>query len=92
MPTERNVKKLEGFDTELHAVIPAQEVREDIEKAIRFAVRYFPEAGRFTGRAAPLPLFAWTLKATERTPPLTVYYCFDANTVILVSVQVAERK
>jgi len=42
MPTERNVKKLEGFDTELHAVIPTQEVREDIEKAIRFAVRYFP--------------------------------------------------
>lgn len=91
MPSERTIKKHERFERELREAVPPQEVREDVETAIRFAVRHFPEGGKFTGRSAPLPIFAWTLQETDRNPALTVYYCFDAKTVILLSVKVVER-
>ncbi len=49
MPTERNVKKLAGFDKELHTALPAQEVREDIREGYPFRSALLSRGGEIYG-------------------------------------------
>lgn len=77
------IKKQEQFNEEFRAIIPEQEIAEDILNGIFFALRHFPEKGIPTGRAAPLPVYAWHIQGTVRNQPLIVYYCFQHPTVLL---------
>lgn len=88
----RELKKQARFNAQLQAIIPHQEVREDVERAIRFAVLNFPESGLDTGIAAPLPVFEWDLHATDRFPALGVAYMFTDSIVLLSSVWVRQER
>ena len=89
---EYDVKEQGRFRDTLAKIITHPEVAEDIMRGIRFALRYFPEQGRDTGHAAPLPVYAINIDATENTPPLTVYYAFlrKEKRVLLISVRVSQ--
>ena len=86
------IKKREQFNEELRAAVPEQEIAEDILTGLFFALRHFPEQGVPTGRASPLPVYAWRIQATERNRPLIVYYCFQHPAVLLLSVRVTEEE
>ncbi len=85
------IKKQAHFDATLAGAVPEAEYREEVESAIRFAVR-IPGMGKYVGIAAPLviPLYALPLRKSAFNPPLIVYYCRHKNTVILMSVKVTE--
>ena len=83
------IKKQDSFDLTLREAVPIAEYREEVERAIRFAVTV-PGMGKHIGNAAPLmiPLYALPLRKSAFNPPLVVYYCQYARTVILMSVRV----
>lgn len=86
------IKKQERFNEEFRAAVPEEEVAEDILQALFLALRHFPERGTPTGRAVPLPIYAWRIQGTERNPPLIVFYCFQHPTVLLLSARITEQK
>ena len=85
------IKKQAHFDQMLADIIPLVEHREEVERAIRFAVR-IPGMGKRMGIAAPLaiPLYGLPLRKSAFNPPLIVYYCQFGNAVLLMSVRVTE--
>lgn len=88
--SEYEIRQQQGFSRELAEILPHQEIREEVLRGIRFVLRSFPDKGRNTGRATPVPVFAWTFHGTEVHPPLIVYYCFADKVVLLLSVKVTE--
>ncbi len=86
------IKKQERFNEEFRAAVPEQEIAEDILQGLIFALKHFPEQGIPTGRAAPLPVYAWRIQGTERNLPLIVSYCFQHPVVVLLSVRVTEQE
>jgi hypothetical protein len=88
--TEREIKKQGPFDASLTACVPDAERREEIERAIRYAVRYFAEQGEFTGRSSPFPVYALPIEETARNRALVVYYCFSPTKVLLLRVRETE--
>ena len=85
------IKKQARFDAELMAAVPDAEMRAEIERGIRFALRHFPAQGVDTKRSSPFPVYAWPLRETPRHPGLVVYYNFGGKTVLLMSVRVADE-
>ncbi len=88
--TEREIKKQGPFDASLESCVPDVERREEIERAIRYAVRYFAEQGEFTGRSAPFPVYALPIEKTARNKALIVFYCYSEATVLLLRVRETE--
>ena len=85
-----HIKKQEGFNEKFREAVPEQEIAEDILSALYLALRHYPEKGKSTGRAVPVPVFAWRIQGTERNKPLIIYYCFRYPNVVLISVRVTE--
>jgi len=86
------IKKQERFNEQFRALVPEQEVAEDILTALFFALRHFPAQGIFTGRSAPVPVYAWHIQETARNVPLIVYYCFQHPTVVLLSIEQTDQE
>lgn len=86
------IKKQERFNEQFREAIPEQEVAEDILEGLYLALRHYPERGIPTGRAGPLPVYAWRIRGTERNHPLIIYYCFQHPSVVLTSVRVTEQE
>jgi len=86
------IKKQERFNEEFREAVPEQEIAEDILEALFLALRHYPEKGIPTGRAVPVPVYAWRIQGTERNKPLIVYYCFQHTTVLLLSARVTEQE
>lgn len=84
------IKKQERFNEVFREAVPEQEVAEDILEGLYLALRHSPEKGMPTGRAVPLPVYAWYIRGTERNQPLIVYYCFQHPNVLLLSARVTE--
>jgi hypothetical protein len=55
------IKKQERFNEEFRAAIAEQEIAEDVLKGLFLALRHFPEKGISTGRAVPMPVYAWRI-------------------------------
>jgi hypothetical protein len=92
-PEPYEIKKQGRFDASLLQAVSDADVAAEVERGIRFAVRYFPEAGIDTGRSTPAPVYAWPIMKTHRHPPLVVYYCVvPPRTVLLLSVRATEEE
>jgi hypothetical protein len=89
--TEREIKKQGPFDASLESCVPDAERREEIERAIRYAVRYFAEQGEFTGRSAPFPVYALSIERTARNSAHVVFYCFSEVSVLLLRVRETQQ-
>ena len=92
-PEPYEIKKQAPFNIALSLIFPNDEAAEEVERGIRFAVRYFPEQGIDTGRSAPTPIYAWLIAKTECHPPLVVYYCImPPRSVLLLTVRVTDEE
>jgi len=85
------IKKQAHFDQMLAEIIPLEEHREEVERAIRFGIR-IPGMGKRAGIAAPLavPLYGLPILRSAFSPPLIVYYCQLQSFILLMSVRVTE--
>lgn len=84
-----DIKLYKVFETEFARLVPDTAARNDLERGIRFSLRYWPEMGKFTGRSSPAPIYMMFFGRGHKNPPLVVYYCYWPYEVRVVGVCIA---
>jgi hypothetical protein len=86
----RSVKFQGHIESEICRLVEAPDDRIDVKAAIVFTLKNGAEAGEFTGRQTPLPVYAAKLFGTSTCPPLTFYYCFTESLAVVVAIKITQ--